>query len=170
MVDGDKKPFLNRWLHRSDGHHAGHLTPPGLVEALGKFDLDPCGAVGHELTDRTYLRENGQDGLTEPWEGRVWLNPPHGEAASLFLARLAEHGCGIALISARTNAHWFHQQVWEKASGILFLKERVEFLCSDGTAEKHHYSPPSCLVAYGQKDAAVLRRIPLPGQYVNLED
>lgn len=43
------------------------LTPKHIVEALGKFDLDPCGAPGWDLAARTYLLENGDDGLVDPW-------------------------------------------------------------------------------------------------------
>ena len=49
------------------------LTPKPLVESLGTFDLDPCGAPGHNLANRTYLLENGEDGLELPWFGRVWF-------------------------------------------------------------------------------------------------
>ena len=40
------------------------LTPKPIVEALGRFDLDPCGAPGHELAHETYLVDHGQDGTT----------------------------------------------------------------------------------------------------------
>jgi hypothetical protein len=176
MTDGNKKPSLNRWLGAANHHlGGGHrqvrwLTPPELVEALGEFDLDPCGAPGHVLAARTYLLENGEDGLRDPWEGRVWLNPPYGKDAAPFLSRLAEHGQGIALIFARTETGWFHEQVWEKASGILFLKGRVTFLDADKVPAKANSGAPSCLVAYGEEDAEILRQLPLPGQYVHLED
>ena len=44
-----------------------YLTPKHIVEALGPFDLDPCGAPGHVLAKNTYLLENGDDGLRDPW-------------------------------------------------------------------------------------------------------
>lgn len=30
------------------------LTPPGVMKALGVFDLDPCGAPGHVLARVTF--------------------------------------------------------------------------------------------------------------------
>lgn len=45
----------NGWLggeNQNDGskqRETRWLTPTHLVEPLGKFDLDPCGAPGHRL-------------------------------------------------------------------------------------------------------------------------
>lgn len=49
------------------------LTPPDIVEALGPFDLDPCGAPGHVLAGHTYLLENGDDGLRDPWNNYYFM-------------------------------------------------------------------------------------------------
>src|SRR5690606_6963873 len=54
------------------------LTPLSVIESLGEFDLDPCGAPGHQTARRVYLLEDGDDGMSDPWFGRVWLNPPYG--------------------------------------------------------------------------------------------
>lgn len=107
------------------------LTPPSIVQALGVFDLDPCGAPNHVLAKKTYLLENGQDGLELPWHGRVWCNPPYGKEAEPFLKKLASHGSGTALIFARTETRVFFEQVWGRASALLFMRGRVKFLRAD---------------------------------------
>jgi hypothetical protein len=145
------------------------LTPPALIEPLGKFDLDPCGAPGHVLAERTYLLENGEDGLRDPWFGRVWLNPPYGKEAEPFLAKLADYGRGTALIFARTETRTWHNIIWPKASAILFLAGRVTFLDPDGQAAKANSGAPSCLVAFGLADAAALEESGIPGKYIDLE-
>lgn len=144
------------------------LTPRPLVEALGAFDLDPCGAPGHELARRTYLPEDGQDGLREPWEGRVWLNPPYGREAEPFLARLADHGRGTALIFARTETRTFDEYVWGRATAVLFIRGRLVFLDADGVPATHNAGAPSCLVAYGEQDAEALAVSGIPGKLVYL--
>src|SRR5690606_26374816 len=53
------------------------LTPPGITQALGPFDLDPCGHPGW-VTARELICPP-RDGLAEHWAGRVWLNPPYRE-------------------------------------------------------------------------------------------
>lgn len=145
------------------------LTPPHIVQALGVFDLDPCGAPGHELALKTYLLENGDDGLRDPWHGRVWLNPPYGREQVPFMERLANHGEGTALIFARTETRAFHQWVWPYATGLLFLEGRLNFLSADGVRAKANAGAPSVLVAYGELDAARLRASGIPGQYIQMQ-
>lgn len=146
------------------------LTPPSLVQSLGHFDLDPAGAPGHDLADRTYLLENGEDGLALPWENRVWLNPPYGPAAAPFQRKMAEHNHGTMLIFARTETALFFETVWEAATSILFLRGRLSFLDSDGVKAKANAGAPSCLIAYGSEDDKVLKSCSLAGHYVRLDN
>lgn len=144
------------------------LTPKPLVESLGSFDLDPCGAPNHALANRTYLLENGEDGLKLPWFGRVWLNPPYGKAQAPFLDRMVEHGNGVALVFARTETESFFKRVWGAADAILFLRSRISFLDAQGVKAKANAGAPSCLVAYGQHNVSSLYRSGLPGRVVKL--
>lgn len=144
------------------------LTPKYIVEALGEFDLDPCGAPGHELAKITYLLEDGRDGLIDPWFGRVWLNPPYGKEAEPFLRKLAFHGKGTALIFARTETKSFFDNVWNEATAVLFLKGRISFLDADGVKASANAGAPSCLVAYGHDDAQKLAASVLDGHFVHL--
>lgn len=164
---------LKGWLDGKGGNEQRQtrwLTPKPLVKALGKFDLDPCGAPGHELARRTYLLERGEDGLRDPWSGRVWLNPPYGREAEPFLRRLVEHGRGTALIFARTETESFHRNVWNAATAILFLRGRVTFLNAEGIPARANSGAPSCLVAYGERDThrlyAAVARGKLDGKIV----
>lgn len=145
------------------------LTPREYVEPLGAFDLDPCGAPGHTLAKDTYLLEDGRDGLLDPWYGRVWLNPPYGKLTEPFLKRLADHGRGTALIFARTETKMFHEQVWDRATGLLFLRGRISFLDAEGVRAKANAGAPSVLVAYGEPDAILLKGSGLEGKFVRLQ-
>lgn len=145
------------------------LTPPHIVEALGEFDLDPCGAPGHILAKRTYLLEDGDDGLRDPWFGRVWCNPPYGREAQPFLERLADHGVGTALIFARVETKMFFDLIWDRATSILFLKGRLTFLDGDGNLGHANAGAPSCLVAYGAEDTRALAYSGLAGRLVLLD-
>ena len=147
------------------------LTPPDLLAALGSFDLDPC-ACSEPRPWPTATRHicRPDDGLTAEWSGRVWLNPPYSEA-NRWLARLAAHGQGMALISARVETSWFFEHVWESASAILFIKGRVQFWRGDGRPSlRNGSSSPSVLVAYGPEDAARLKTCGIPGAYIPLGD
>lgn len=109
------------------------LTPPDIIQSLGLFDLDPCCPL--KMPWRTATQSFSlplTNGLEEDWFGRVWLNPPYSKEASQWLKKLAAHGNGIALIFARTETKWFHDYVWRKAHGILFIHGRLHFHTEDG--------------------------------------
>ncbi|MFI8977259.1 DNA N-6-adenine-methyltransferase [Nocardia asteroides] len=145
------------------------LTPPQILDALGPFDLDPCAAPPpRPWSTASHHISAPDDGLTQPWAGRVWLNPPYSRQAVTWLARLAEHGSGTALVFARTETRWFVDTVWSQASAMLFLHGRLHFHHRDGTRAAANAGAPSVLVAYGAADAAVLASAPLAGTFVDL--
>ncbi len=145
------------------------LTPPWIVAALGPFDLDPCAAPSPRpwATAERHI-ELPEDGLAAEWEGRVWLNPPYSKEAWVWLERLADHGRGTALVFARTETRGFVRSVWQRASGILFIWNRLHFHYPDGREAVANSGAPSCLVAYGAEDAGRLRDSVIAGQYVPL--
>ncbi len=145
------------------------ITPRHVLDALGApdaFDLDPC----QSKTQPWPCARRGivwpEDGLAAEWSGRVWLNPPYSVHASAFMAKLAAHGCGTALIFARTDTVMFHRHVWGVASAILFLQGRLFFHRPDGRRADANAGGPSCLIAYGARDADALALCGLPGYLV----
>lgn len=134
------------------------LTPPEWVKALGPFDLDPCCPPVMPWTTATRMLTEAQDGLATPWEGRVWLNPPFGNQAALWLRKMAEHGNGIALIPARTETAMFYENVWSEADSICFVKGRPHFHYQDGLRAAFNSGAPIALVAYGRDNTQALRR------------
>lgn len=150
------------------------LTPPPILDALGgwdSFDLDPC-AAPEPRPFRTARRMNTEldaDGLAIDWGGRVWLNPPYtsGEIGR-WLERLADHDNGTALIFARTETDAFHRHVWERASGLMFLRGRLTFLKPDGSLAGFNAGAPSVLCAYGRDDMDRLAAADLDGAFVPL--
>lgn len=143
------------------------ITPRWILNALGEFDLDPCACVTQPWPCAT--RAFTQQGLRQPWQGRVWCNPPYGSLAWGFLARLAEHGDGIALVFARTETQGFHRTVWQRATGLLFFEKRIHFCHTDGMRAKGNAGGPSVLVAYGESNYEALRTSGLNGAVVHLE-
>lgn len=127
------------------------LTPPYIIEALGPFDLDPCAPATRPWDMAKIHYCKNEDGLSLPWKGRVWLNPPYGRETFRWLARLSEHKSGIALIFARTETKGFHKHIWEKAHAILFFQGRLSFHYVTGQ-KGNTANAPSCLVAYSIHD------------------
>jgi hypothetical protein len=143
------------------------LTPPAILAALGPFDLDPC-AAPEPRPWPTAGRHIAlpQDGLALPWKGRVYLNPPYSREAVLWLRRMAAHGHGTALTFARTETSWFAETIWQHASALLFLTDRLYFHRADGTRAGANAGAPSVLAAYGPDDARRLASCGLAGAFV----
>lgn len=155
--------------HQSHGGGADEwLTPPDLIDSLGNFDLDPCASINRAWSTAGQHYTIEDDGLRQKWHGRVWLNPPYSQADK-WLARLATHGTGTALIFARTETRLWFQHVWPEASALLFLKGRLHFHYASGKRADANSGAPSVLVAYGAADARVLASEPWPGRFVALE-
>jgi phage N-6-adenine-methyltransferase len=93
-------------------------TPQWLVDQLAKefgpFDLDPASTTENAKAPAYYTPAN--DGLSLPWHGRVFCNPPYGKydtPAWLAKAR-REVDCGnavrvVCLVPARVGTHWWRE-------------------------------------------------------------
>lgn len=145
------------------------LTPPKILNRLGPFDLDPC-AAPEPRPWSTAARHITlpDDGLTADWCGRVWLNPPYSKHAANWLARMADHDYGTALIFARTDTTWFQDHVLNRATALFFLRGRIKFHLPDGSEGTDNGGAPSVLCAYGATDAMALAVSGLNGVYVPL--
>lgn len=144
------------------------LTPPQIIAALGQFDLDPCAPVSRPWDTAVLHYTKHDDGLKQPWLGRVWCNPPYGQETARWMARLVDHGCGTALVFARTETRMFFDWVWPHAHSVLFLEGRLYFHHVDGRRAAANAGAPSVLIAYGWSDAQKLRTSGLPGKYIEL--
>jgi hypothetical protein len=144
-----------------------HLTPRWIIDRLGPFDTDPSAADPRPWDCATTNYTEADDGLAQTWHGRVWLNPPfHRYTVGAWIARLAQHGQGTALLHARTEAAWF-RPVWGSAILILFLSRRLKFCKSCGTEHRANSGAPPVLVAFGVHDAERLRASGIAGAYVD---
>ena len=99
----------SRWTKHEPQNHQGKtntwLTPLSLINALGEFDLDPCGFNGHKTAKKIIVLPD--NGLAIEWTGRVWLNPPYGRNVNEWLQKLQKHNNGMALVFGRTDVKWF---------------------------------------------------------------
>jgi hypothetical protein len=88
-----------------------HYTPAWIFETLGlTFDIDvasPPGGIPWIPARRYYTMED--DGLAQPWEGLIWMNPPYSSATQ-WVRRFREHGNGIALLPMHDS--WWMHDLW----------------------------------------------------------
>ena len=143
-------------------------TPPDMLQAIGeRFDLDPCspGASHWVPADRVFTIND--DGLAQPWDGFVFMNPPFGgrNGHVPWLEKFLAHGNGIAIVRAYTSAAWFHEHA-VKADAMLFPRGKTKFIRPDGSVGG---SPGHgvVLLARGERAKAALQRSGL-GLYVDL--
>ena len=143
-------------------------TPSWLFHAIAvEFDLDPCspGVPPSSVPARRHLTKD-DNGLTAPWAGSVWLNPPFSSKRPWY-ERLMQHGNGIALMPARTETHDL-QTYMSAAQALLFLKGRVYFERGHrpGASKNGAVTCPPfgiCLCAYGEPMAEALLKSDLLG-------
>lgn len=134
-------------------------TPPGIFEALGvSFDVDVCApkeGLSWIPAARSFSIED--EGLTQPWVGRVWMNPPYGRQTGDWMHRLADHGNGIALVFARVDTGWWHDTV-SAATLVCFIRGRLSFVDRYQQPAPSNANAPSALVAYGRECAEAVAR------------
>lgn len=147
------------------------LTPKHIIDALGKFDLDPCAAPlprPWETASASFVEAD--DGLSQEWFGRVWMNPPYGRGIGAWMKKMAEHakagGGGISLVFARTDTKAWQDYVLPYTKRILFLQGRLRFHTPDGLPGKDVANAPSALIAYTIDDALALSESGIPGWIV----
>lgn len=138
------------------GKSQSWITPQFIIDKLGPFALDPC-ASDPQPWPCAYEQWTSE-GLGREWHGRVWLNPPfHRYEVGKWIAKLARHGTGTALVHARTEAKWF-EPIWEKANCVGFLKDRLHFHYPDGRRAEANSGAPAVLAAFGMVDEIRLRQ------------
>ena len=127
-------------------HGSGEMewyTPGQYIEAarqvMGAIDLDraSCKAAQKAVKARRFFSLD-DDGLAQPWSGRVFLNPPfHMPAIRRFVFRLCDFveskavSEAILLTNDNTDTTWW-QRAAALSSAICFHSKRIAFYNSAG--------------------------------------
>ncbi len=136
-------------------------SPTEIIErterCLGAIDLDPC-SNSHDEPNvpaaKHYTADD--DGLTHPWHGRAYMNPPYGSAIGDWIQHLCEEyeagrlTAAIALVPARTDTAWFRRM---KQYPRCFVWGRLRFSGHDNSA------PFPSMVVYLGSDLAAFRQV-----------
>lgn len=137
-------------------HHSSktpeHYTPPVIIEhvlaCFGAIDLDPCANPNAIVPAGTHFMES-DDGLAQPWQGRVYMNPPYGTEIDAWIDKFCtEYGCGhvseaIALVPGRIDTQWFKRL---RDFVCCFIAGRLTFIGNEDPA------PFPSVVVYAGKD------------------
>ena len=155
---------MQNFASRTEATRDDWMTPKGIVDSLGVFDLDPCASSLDPTRLATAGFTEAMDGLTQVWHGRVWLNPPYGDATREWIKKLARHPNGIALIPPRVGSKWFHKEVLETCDAVLFLKGRIAFIDPSTMKPVKGNNVDSILVAFGAGNVQALKNCGLQGK------
>lgn len=70
-----------------------------------------------------------QDGLTVPWHGVCWMNPPYGRTIGKWVRKAYESSLNgatvICLLPSRTDTAWWHEYVMK--AEVRFIRGRLKF-------------------------------------------
>ena len=122
---------------QNSGEHEWY-TPRDYIEAaravMGGIDCDPASSVSaNAIVQATQFYTHDDNGLAQPWQGRVWMNPPYAHLlVDQFCERLAAHVStgtvteAVVLVNNATETRWF-ARLAAVASAICFPLGRVRF-------------------------------------------
>jgi ParB family transcriptional regulator, chromosome partitioning protein len=139
-------------------------TPRHLIEAarqaLGGIDLDPASsAEANAVVQAARYYTIADNGLAQPWRGRVWLNPPYSDPLPWLQALVAhvqssQVAAALALLPCAGSPRWA-RLAWAQAAGVCLLGQRVQFWPRRRDAESNDRDN---VVFYFGPDAARFRR------------
>lgn len=113
-------------------------TPPEILESarkvLGYIDLDPASSdLANSFVRAKKFFSLAENGLSQEWFGRVWLNPPFNagiiDAFADKLLSSSKVESAIMLTDNATDAKWFRKLV-EGCAGLIFTTSRLNFINS----------------------------------------
>jgi hypothetical protein len=138
------------------------MTPEWIYSELGVIDLDPCAGTNTSIGKTNYSLESGDDGLTLPWSGFVYCNPPFSQKEA-WSEKMVEHGNGILILPERGSAPWFGPLA--SAAGSYFVMgKKINFV---GGPSSNNLG--SALFLFGNEAKRRVMHSKLPGHYVEVK-
>jgi hypothetical protein len=132
-----------------------YYTPKHLFETMNvSFDLDVCHPPFCTAVPCARYLTTQDDGLTSPWSGSVWMNPPFSRPEP-WVRRFMEHANGIALLPV-SKSRWF-SQLWNSKAALTSLPSNLKFV--DPQGGNGSIFIPACLAAFGDVNVAAIGRV-----------
>lgn len=99
------------------------------LDAIYHFDLDVCALPHNAKCDKYYTPDD--DGLSKPWEGTCWMNPPYGRQIGRWMEKAYKSSLVgatvVCLVPSRTDTAWWHDYAM-RASKITYIRGRIKFV------------------------------------------
>lgn len=107
-----------------------HATPQDFFDKLNAefgFELDVCATAENAKCAKFYTKDD--DGLSQYWEGVVWMNPPYGREICKWMKKADEAAMSgatvVCLVPARTDTNWWHEYAIQHE--VRFIRGRLKF-------------------------------------------
>lgn len=123
-----------------------YYTPRWLITAahkvLGGIDLDPAtNAEAQAIIQARRHYTVVDNGLIQPWAGRVWCNPPYSDPLP-WVQKLIGHyrdgdvSAGVLLLNVAGTPEWA-QMLWNGGYSVCIVSKRIAFWRTDDHAREH---------------------------------
>jgi len=146
---------MSAFDRNADSGNVEYFTPGYILDVvrthLGAIDLDPfSNKKANQSVKATQFYSLEDDGFSQPWFGRVWMNPPFGKFTRLcthkfvmeYVVGSVEEGCCIT--HANTSERWFQELAQFPQ---CFLCPRVSYI--DGaTGKKKQGATKGSVITY----------------------
>lgn len=120
---------------------AEYYTPPEYIAlarlVMKDIDLDPASnPTPQQWIQARRFYTKSDNGLGQPWQGRVWLNPPYNGNSAKWSSKLVrEYQEGrvseaLLLVNSKLGYNWF-EELWDAADSTCFVRQRIAFISSD---------------------------------------
>ena len=129
-----------------------YYTPKWIFDTLGlHFDLDVASPphATNVPCDRYFTQAD--DGLSQDWHGRVWMNPPFSNPTP-WVERFIDHGNGVGLVPSSNGNWWIN--LWESKCKICITRP-LKFVTPTGS--QVGISVRTWLIAIGDDNIEALR-------------
>jgi hypothetical protein len=133
--------------HENTEHYTPQYILNAVITCMGAIDLDPCSnsrEIPNVLAARHYTAQN--NGLVQPWVGRVFLNPPFGHDVERWFSKLyLERSAGrtteaiVLWKSATETAAW--KTLTALSCRVCFPSSRIRFTGPQGNESGPTFSP-----------------------------
>ena len=139
-------------------------TPQWLFDTLNDlfhFDIDVACTDDNAKVDHYFTVD--EDGLTQPWVGTCWMNPPYSQV-ELWMKKAWEKSqkgaTVVCLVPSRTDTYWWSR--YADKGDYFFIEGRLKF-----NDAKQCAPFPSAIIVFNGKNysrQALKRRLVVPNR------
>ena len=144
-------------VEQSERTSDDYLTPRWVFDTLGlTFDLDVASPPWETHVPAKRKFTKADDGLGQPWEGRVWMNPPYSDVTP-WVRRFIGHQEGIGLFPM-AKSRWVNT-IWSSDAALVISQDGGEMLFDRPDSKPLRIWFPVFFAAFGDECVEAIGRL-----------